>query len=90
MKVTVEISDGELKREILNLVAKDYKAEYSTDRRRTDAVVKECVREIIYQDKERIIDRIVAQASRECGNLNSFSHFRCHWQEISNIRILER
>lgn len=68
MKVTVEISDDELKREILNLVAKDYKAEYSTDRRRTDTVVKECVREIIYQDKERIIDRIVAQASRECGN----------------------
>ena len=68
MKVTVEISDDELKREILNLVAKDYKAEYSEDRRRTNAVVKECVREIIYQDKERIIDRIVAQASRECGN----------------------
>ena len=68
MKVTVEISDDELKREILNLVAKNYKAEYSEDRRRTDTVVKECVREIIYQDKERIIDRIVAQASRECGN----------------------
>lgn len=68
MKVTVEISDDELKREILNLVAKDYKAEYSEDRRRTNVVVKECVREIIYQDKERIIDRIVAQASRECGN----------------------
>lgn len=68
MKVTVEISDDELKREIFNLVTKDYKAEYSADRRRTDAVVKECVREIIYQDKERIIDRIVAQASRECGN----------------------
>ena len=68
MKVTVEISDDELKREILNIVAKDYKAEYSTDRRRTNAVVKECVREFFYQDKERIIDMIVAQASRECGN----------------------
>lgn len=68
MKITVEISDEELKNEILNIVARDYKSEYSTDRRRTDAVVKECVREIIYQDKERIIDRIVAQASRECGN----------------------
>lgn len=68
MKVTVEISDDELKREILNLVTKDYKAEYLTDRRRVDAVVKECVREIIYHDKERIINRIVVQASREYGN----------------------
>ena len=68
MEITVEISDEELKREILNLVAMNYKAKYSADRRRADTVVKECVREIIYKDKERIIDRIVAQASRECGN----------------------
>ena len=68
MKITVEISDEELKREILHLVAVDYKRDFSEDRRRVDLVVKECVREIIYQDKERIIERIVAQASRECGN----------------------
>ena len=68
MKVTVKISDEELKREIFNLVAMDYKAEYSTGRRRVDAVVKECVREIIYHDKERIINMIVAQASREYGS----------------------
>lgn len=68
MKITVEISDEELKREILHLVATDYKAKFSADRRRADEVVKECVREIIYQDKERIVDKIVVQASRECGN----------------------
>lgn len=38
MKVTVEISDDELKREILNLVAKDYKAEYQADRRKIDVI----------------------------------------------------
>lgn len=26
----------------------------------------ECVRDVIYKDKENIVDRIVAQASQEC------------------------
>lgn len=32
-------------------------------------VTKECVREIIYKDKERIIDRIVSQASSHTRTL---------------------
>ena len=32
-------------------------------------VTKECVREIIYKDKERIIDRIVSQASSHTNTL---------------------
>ena len=32
-------------------------------------VTKECVREIIYKDKERIIDRIVSQASSHTKTL---------------------
>lgn len=36
--------------------------------KKVDKITAECVREIIYKDKERIVDRIVAQASRECKN----------------------
>lgn len=66
MKITVEIPDEELKEAVLREVAKQYYSSYSDDRRRTDKVVAECVREIIYKDKERIVDMIVARASREC------------------------
>lgn len=68
MEIRIEISEEELKECILNVVAKNYYSDYTSDRRRVDRVVAECVRDIIYQDKERIIDLIVARASRECGN----------------------
>lgn len=66
MKLTVEISDEELKNAVLQVVANKYNSQYATDRNNVNRVVAECVREIIYKDKERIVDRIVAQASREC------------------------
>lgn len=66
MKITVEISDEELKSAVLQVVAREYDREFSADRRNVNRVVAECVREIIYKDKEQIVDRIVGQASREC------------------------
>ena len=38
------------------------------DRNLYKRVISECVREVIYKDKEAIVDRIVAQAGRECRN----------------------
>lgn len=69
MKITVEISDEELKQAILNVMANEYYSSYSSDRNHVDRVTKECVREIIYKDKERISDRIVAQASGHLKNV---------------------
>ena len=66
MKLTVEVSDEEIKNAVLQVVSIAYDREFSADRRNVNRVVAECVREIIYKDKERIVDRIVAQASREC------------------------
>ena len=66
MKITVEIPEDELKEAVMALVARDFKAEFSSDRRMAMKVVAECVREIIYKEKAEIVDRIVAQASREC------------------------
>lgn len=68
MKIVIEIPEEELKQALINVIAKQYYADYSSDRRKVNTITSECVRQIIYKDKERIIDRIVAQASRECGN----------------------
>ena len=67
MKFEINIPDDEIKQAILNEVAKCYSISSLVTRvlKRTTA---ECVREIIYKEKAEIIDRIVAQASRECKN----------------------
>lgn len=69
MKITIEIPDEEIKDAVLNVVARQYYKNYSTDRRNVDRVVSECVRKVIYKDKERITDRIVSQASSHLKNV---------------------
>ena len=69
MKITIEIPDEEIKNAVLNVVAQQYYRDYSSDRHNVDRVVSECVRKVIYEDKERITDRIVSQASRHLRNV---------------------
>lgn len=68
MKFEIEVPDEELKKTVLCTVANAYYRDYSADRNNVNRIVAECVRQIIYKDKERIVDRIVEQASRECKN----------------------
>lgn len=68
MELKIEIPEEELKEAVLRVVADRYYSDYTTDRKKVNKITAECVREIIYKDKERIADRIVAQASRECKN----------------------
>ena len=67
MKFEINIPDKEIKQAILNEVAKCYSSS-SLETRALKRTTAECVREIIYKEKAEIIDRIVAQASRECKN----------------------
>ena len=67
MKFEINIPDDEIKQAILNEVAKRYSIS-SLETRVLKMTTAECVREIIYKEKAEIIDRIVAQASRECKN----------------------
>lgn len=67
-KIEFEIPEEEIKDSVLNVLAKEYTKNFSYSRRQVDNVVAECVRKIIYDDKERIIEMIVARAARECGN----------------------
>ena len=69
MKITIEIPDDEIKDAVLNMVAQQYYRDYSSDRHSVDRIVSECVRKVIYDDKERITDRIVSQASRHLKNV---------------------
>lgn len=68
MKIEIEIPDEELKEAIVQVIAKSLCADYSIDRTLYKRTIAECVRAVIYADKENIVDRIVAQASRECKN----------------------
>lgn len=68
MEIKIEIPDEEIKETLKREIARAYYSDYSSDRNHVNRVVAEQVRKIIYEDKERIVDRIVAQASRECKN----------------------
>ena len=68
MKIEIEISDDELREHILTAAGKALFADWSVDRNLYKRTIADCVRQVIYEDKDEIINRIVAQASRECGN----------------------
>ena len=68
MKIEIEVSDDELREYILTAAGRALLADWSVDRNLYKRTIADCVRETIYKDKKEIIDRIVAQASRECGN----------------------
>ena len=66
MKIEIEIPDDELKEMLTKVISERLYDDYSYDRNLYKRTIAECVREVIYKDKEAIVDRIVAQASREC------------------------
>ena len=66
MKIEIEIPDEELKEAITEIISKRLYSDYSYDRNLYKRTIAECVRDVIYKDKENIVDRIVDQASREC------------------------
>ncbi len=68
MKIVVDIPEEELKETLLNVIAKQYYYDYSSDRKRVDGVVADQIRKIIYGDKERIINMIVSRASSHLEN----------------------
>lgn len=68
MKFEIEVSDDELREYILTAAGRALMADWSVDRNLYKRTISECVREVIYKDKDAIVRQIVAQASRECRN----------------------
>ena len=66
MKIEAEIPDEELKEMFTKVIAERLYSDYSSDRNLYKRTIAECVRDVIYKDKANIVDKIVAQASREC------------------------
>ena len=69
MKIAIEIPDEEIKDRLIDVIGNQYYRDYSSDRRKVDMVTAECIREIIYKDKERIVDLIANRASGHMKNL---------------------
>ena len=69
MVVTIEIAEKELKEAMLKAMVNEYYQRYSSDRNHFDRVIKDCIREIVYKDKERITELIVSRASRHLKNV---------------------
>ena len=66
MKIEIEIPDEKLKEMLTKVIADRIHSDYSYDMNLYKRTISECVRDVIYKDKANIVDRIVAQASREC------------------------
>lgn len=60
MKIEIEVSDDELREYIMTAAGRAPLADWSVDRNLYKRTVADCVWQVIY--------KIVAQASRECGN----------------------
>lgn len=68
MKFEIEVSDDELREYILTAAGQALMESWSADRNLYKRTIADCVREVIYKDKDAIVKQIVAQASRECRN----------------------
>ena len=66
MKIEIEFPGDELKEMLTKVISERLYNDYSCDRNLYKRNIAECVRGVIYKDKEAIVDRIVVQASREC------------------------
>ena len=70
MQITINIDDSEIERiaieKITDAIAENYhKRSYGEESRGRREAVQKSVKEIIYSDKENLINRCVEQASRE-------------------------
>lgn len=59
MKIEIEVSDDELREYILTAAGKSLFAEWSVDRNLYKRTIADCVREVIYKDKDEIRVRIL-------------------------------
>lgn len=64
MKIVIEVSDEELKAAVLKTIAESRAVRYEEEIGIRDAVAA-AVKELVYPEKEQIIERCVDRASRE-------------------------
>ncbi|WP_096635842.1 hypothetical protein [Clostridium cochlearium] len=65
MKINFEIDDEEIKTEMKNIIAKNLTSNYSYDRNVMQRAIGDAIKEVIYSQKEEIINKVVERASVE-------------------------
>jgi hypothetical protein len=65
MQIKVEIDDKELQEEITNIIARKLTASWSAERNLMKRTIADSVKEVVYSQKEEIINMVVSRASAE-------------------------
>lgn len=65
MQIKVEIDDKELQEEITNIIARKLTASWSVERNLMKRTIADSVKEVVYSQKEEIINMVVSRASAE-------------------------
>lgn len=65
IKVTVELDEDEIKGKITEIIAKEARNSYTTFRFEEKKAVEAAVKEVVYSQKDELIERCVDRASTE-------------------------
>ncbi|MBV4430696.1 hypothetical protein KM803_05015 [Clostridium tyrobutyricum] len=65
MQIKVEIDDKELQEEITSMIARKLTTSWSTERNLLKHTIADSVKEVVYSQKEEIINMVVNRASAE-------------------------
>jgi hypothetical protein len=65
MQVNIEINDKELREEVTSIIARKLTNGWSTERNVMKRTIADAVKEVVYSEKEFIIDMVINRATTE-------------------------
>jgi hypothetical protein len=65
MQVKIDIDDKELREEVTQIIARKLTQSWTSERNMFKRIIAESVREVVYSQKEEIINMVVERATRE-------------------------
>jgi len=65
MQIKIEIDDKDLQKEVTEIIAKKLTASWSTERNIMKRTIADAVKEVVYSQKQEIINMVVNRASNE-------------------------
>ena len=65
MELKIEIDEKELRKEVTDIIARKLTQSWTSERNMFKRIIAESVREVVYSQKEEIINMVVGRATRE-------------------------
>ena len=65
MELKIEIDEKELRKEVTDIIARKLTQSWTSERNMFKQIIAESVREVVYSQKEEIINMVVGRATRE-------------------------